>query len=150
MSGIPKKFWALLVVSAALNLFFLGLFAARHDSFRGHGRPQAEDAGPRAFLRHSGLRDAGPEVQAILKQQRQQVRESARAMSTAREHVKQALTAQQFDRAQVDAAFAEVRAGMATMQTDMHRMLTEVASKLNVEQRTRMADELWRGHHPRP
>jgi uncharacterized membrane protein len=144
MSGTPKALWISLAVSVALNLFFLGLAASRHEQFRGR---MHEESGPRAFMRHSGLREAGPEVQQVLKQQRQNARDDAHALAQARTAVQKALASEPFDAGLTGAAFAEVRARTTAMQAQMHAVLLEVAAKLNREQRQRMADALWNHGH---
>jgi uncharacterized membrane protein len=133
-----------LAVSLALNLFFLGLMAGRHLPLR--GRPSPDDtADARFFLRHSGLRDAGPEVKALMRARRGEVRQHMHAVAEARERVRVALQADPFDPVQVEQALRQTRELTAEMQSDMHQTLADVATKLNPEQRRRMADSLW-GH----
>lgn len=154
MSSVPKRVWVVLAISVALNLFCLGLFAARHAQFRegfrgrgqNHGDHGGEDAGPKAFLRRSGLRDAGPEVQDILKQNRQRVRDEATELRKAREQVQVALTAPQFDRKRVQDAFTAVRSQSSDMQSELHHMLTDAAEKLDAGQRAKLAEALWHHH----
>lgn len=140
MSSTPKGIWLLLAASLALNMFCLGVFASRrlgpHPGFD-------RDVGPRAFMHHSGLRNAGPEVQGILKHHREGVRERMHALTDSRKRARDALRAEPFDRAQVEAAFADVRDKSSAMQADMHGVLLEVAGHLGPEQRKRMAGALW-------
>lgn len=150
MSGTPKRVWVMLALSAALNLFFFGVFAAQklpwRDPFRGGFREHHErdgGGGGRKFLRHSGLRDAGPEVQALMKARREQARENMRALADARAEVRQSLKAEPFDAARLRAAFAAVRTRTQAMQTELHSTLDDVAQKLTPEQRMRMANALW-------
>jgi Spy/CpxP family protein refolding chaperone len=143
VSSVPKRIWVVaLAVSIALNMFCLGVFAARHMGMRGRGGPDHE-GGPRAFMHHSGLRNAGPEVQAILKQQREGVRERVHALSDARKRAREAIKAEPFDSARVEAAFKDVREQTSAMQTHMESVLSTVAAKLTPEQRKRLANALW-------
>jgi uncharacterized membrane protein len=144
VSSIPKRFWALLAVSVAINLFCVGLIAGRVMSPR--ERSRSDELGPSAFLRHSGLREAGPEVKQILKQRRDQVKSSMRALGHAREQVRSALEAEPYDQAAAAQAFARTRELTAEMQAGMHNALLDVSSKLTPAQRKRMADSLW-SHH---
>jgi len=151
--SIPKRFWAILAVSVALNLFTVGLLAGRAMSFRphgldfGHDRNDRERGGdednPRAFLRHSGLREAGPEVKAILRDHRDEVRGSMHALNQSRERVREALKREPYDRDGVARAFSETRELTTRMQGDMHQALIDVAAKLTPAQRARMAESLW-------
>jgi len=140
VSSLSKRIWLLLGVSLALNMFCLGVFAARHFGMRERfGR----DGGPRAFMHHSGLHNAGPEVQDILKRHRDDVRERMHALNDSRKRVRDALKSEPYDAARVAAAFADVRDKSSAMQADMHSVLIEVAKQLGPDQRRRMASSLW-------
>jgi uncharacterized membrane protein len=149
VSSVPKRIWVLLAVSLAVNLFCLGLVAG------GRFRPRPEhreESDPRAFMRHSGLREAGPEVKQILKQRREHMKGRMRELGRARDRVRVALEAEPYDAAAVTRAFGDTRELTTQMQTDMHSALTDVAGKLTPEQRKRMAESLWshRGKHALP
>jgi uncharacterized membrane protein len=137
----------LLAASLALNLFFLGLMAGRQLPLR--TRPSPDEVDARFFLRHSGLRDAGPEVKELMRQRRGEMRERMRAIGDARERVRQALQAEPFDRPQTEQALRQTRELTSQMQADMHQTLADVAGKLDHEQRKRMADSLWGRKLPR-
>jgi uncharacterized membrane protein len=150
MSSIPKKFWVILGVSLAINLFCIGLIAGRLSSHR--ERPQAsfeDDLGPRGFLKRSGLREAGPEVKQILRARREQLKDNMHTLGQSREQVRAALKADPYDAEAAAAAFARSREVASQMQADMHNALLDVSSKLTPAQRRRMADSLWnhRGKH---
>jgi uncharacterized membrane protein len=151
VSAIPKGFWALLAVSVALNLFCVGLVAGRLLPLR-QPHPQqhfgAGDDGPRAFLRYSGLREAGPDVKQILHDHRDQVKGSMHALNQSRERVRTALQAEPYDRERVSQAFQDTRELTTRMQGDMHQALIDVAGKLTPAQRARMAESLWNHHKP--
>ena len=141
MKSVPKGVWIVLAVSIALNMFCLGVFAARHTG--GWRERGGHDMGPRAFLRHSGLRSAGPEVQAILKEQRGGVHDRVRALSEARKRAREALQAEPYDAARVEKAFDEVRGQTGEMQKHIQGVLSQVAGKLSGEQRKKLANALW-------
>jgi uncharacterized membrane protein len=141
VSAIPKRYWLLLAASVAINLFCVGLLAGRLSSLR--ERPHPAEIDPRAFLRHSGLREAGPEVKQILRARHEQVKDSMRALGQARDQVRIALEADPYDAAAVERAFAHARELTTHMQADMHNALIDVSSKLSPAQRKRMADSLW-------
>lgn len=157
MNGVPKRVWVILAVSVALNLFCFGLFASRyagpfrgrmrdrdaHEHERGGGGP---GDGQRGFLKRAGLRDAGPDVQAILRDHRGEIRENMHALVDSRNRVRETLRSEPLDAARLKADFAQVREQTAAMQADMHEVLNELAGKLNADQRKRMANALWRGH----
>jgi uncharacterized membrane protein len=154
-----KHLWVMLAVSVMVNLFCLGWFAARSSlPFRArmqqHEREREREngGGPRGFLRRSGLRDAGPEVQAILKRQRSELHDHSQALGEARHQAQDALRAEPFEPARLQRSFGDVRAQTASMQAAMHQALEEVAGKLNTEQRKRLAEALWhrRGDQPDP
>ena len=140
MNKVPRVIWLALAASVALNTFALGVFAARHFGPR---ERSGRDVGPRAFMHQSGLRKAGPEVQAILREHKGEIRERMHALRDARKQVREALKAEPYDPARAEAAFAQMRERNALMQTDMHAVLSELAKQLNREQRARMADALW-------
>ena len=143
MNGLPKRIVVILAVSAALNLFFLGLIAARFIG-PGRGFMMRDDAGERGFMRRTGLHSAGPKAQDVIRQYRETVRDSVRSLSGARAEVKAALQAEPYDPARVDKAFAEVRAKTSAMQLDIHVALANVSRELTPAQRERLANSLWR------
>lgn len=145
--SVPRKFWVALAISAALNMFCLGLFVARATWYRPEAR--GDEMSARAFLRHSGLREAGPEVQAILKGQRGHMRDTMRSLAEVRREAQEALRAEPYDAARVRAALAQVRERTSAMQADMHEVLADIASKLSPGQRKRMASALWHGREGR-
>lgn len=140
MNTVPKRVWVVLAVSVALNMFCLGVFASRHMGMRGR-MPHA--MGARAFMHRSGLHSAGPDVQAILKEQREGVHQRMHALGESRKRVREALKAEPYDAARVDAAFGDVREQTSAMQAQMHGVLSKVASKLSPDQRKRLAGALW-------
>jgi len=147
VSTVPKRFWILLVSSLALNLFFLGLVAGRMVHTRPHF--DRDEADTRAFLRQSGLRNAGPEVKAILRQRRGQVRARMHDLGEARDHVRQSLQAEPYDPQALRHALQQTRDLTTQMQADMHEVMVDVAGKLDREQRKRMSDSLWSRRLPR-
>jgi uncharacterized membrane protein len=150
MSSIPKKFWAILGASLAINLFCIGLIAGRVLSPRERpGHSVEDELGPRGFLKRSGLREAGPEVKQILRARREQLKGNMRSLGQSREQVRVVLEADPYDASAAAAAFARTREVSNQMQADMHNALLDVSSKLTPAQRRRMAGSLWnhRGKH---
>jgi uncharacterized membrane protein len=155
VSAIPKRFWVVLGVSVALNMFCVGLFVGRvvplrQGRFAPAHQEQLDDVGPRAFMRHSGLRDAGPEVKQLLRARHERVKGSMHALSQSHERVRAALEAEPYDRERAAQAFRDTRELTTQMQTDMHDTLIDVAGKLGPAQRKRMAESLWNHHRPGP
>jgi uncharacterized membrane protein len=139
VSQLPKRFLLLLAASLALNLFFIGAITARVVM-----RDRRPELGARAFLHHSGLDHASKDVQKLVHKNRGAVRERMHELSDARKQARAALQAEPFDPAQLDAAFERVRTRTVEMQQEMHKSFSEVAGKLDREQRKRMAEALWR------
>jgi hypothetical protein len=145
VSNLPKPVLFSMVLSIAMNLFFLGIWAGRHWPLGAH-QFGPERFGVQAFLHRSGLGDAGPAVQQIIQAQRAALPERMRAMGQARAEVRAALQAEPFDAARLDTALAALETRMTNMQHDMHVTLAQVAGAVDAAHRARMADALW----PRP
>ena len=140
MSNIPKPFAIGLALSVALNLFFLGIWAGRHWSGR---EPDGYGLNVHGFLRRSGLNDAGPNVQQILHAERSAIRQRMHDMAEARRKVRDALDAEPFDRARLEAALADVQTQTASVQQQMHVTLVKIADSVDAQHRARMANALW-------
>jgi uncharacterized membrane protein len=138
VNQLPRRFLLLMAASLALNLFFFGALAAR--MWLPMHRPEL---GVHAFLRHSGLEHASPDVQAVVHENRAVVRQRMHELGEARKHTRAALQAEPFDGAQLDAAFEQVRTRTVAMQKDMHKALSDVARQLDAKQRKQMAEALW-------
>jgi uncharacterized membrane protein len=106
-------------------------------------RTHGMELGPRGFLQRAGLRDAGPEVEKIMEGQRAALRAQRDSMMAVRGKVTDALQAEPFDAARFAAALAELRTQTTQMQTQMHTAFVEVATKLSLEQRKRVAQSPW-------
>jgi uncharacterized membrane protein len=141
VSSLPKRLLVLLSVSLALNLFGLGVFAARHW-MRPPGAARGE-YGAHAFLHLSGLSNAGPAAQAVVRDHRTSIRQRMHELGDARDEVRAALQAQPFDPARFDTALAAVRKSTASMQEDMHVALSQLARAIDDEHRKHMANTLW-------
>jgi uncharacterized membrane protein len=117
------------VLSAVLNVFLIGFLAGRHalgpGGCGGRGSMRAERHGPMQQMLSQTDR-------ARLKQQLGQVR-------AAREQVRDALAAEPFDPAQLEAALARLREQSAAIQLDMHKGLLESVRNATPEQRKRLA-----------
>jgi Spy/CpxP family protein refolding chaperone len=141
VSDLPRRWKVVLAVSLALNLFFLGVAAARYFA-PGHFIDR-RNFGARTFLQRSGLDDAPPDVRSLVHQHRDDVRKYMHALETARNEVREALSAEPFDPARLTAAFENMRVRTAALQEDMQSTMTKIAPQLEPKQRERMAQALW-------
>ena len=134
-SGPRRGLMPALVVSLVINLAFVGLFAG-HYIFRpghGHGVDFAIDR-----ILHSMPKEARAPVRAVLEAHRPQVAAKIAELRKARHDVRAALTADPFDRAKLDAAFAEVQSASMAMQADLHTVVADAVSKLDPEARHKL------------
>lgn len=132
-----------LAVSVGLNLFFGGMIASAWITKRayhsGDGPRVAGLAGP--FDLRRGVAELDPPSREIVRQLREGHRESfrqaGRNMREARRAVRQALTADEIDRAELDHALAEMRRSMDAAQAEMHTALADIATALEPDERRR-------------
>lgn len=135
MSRRPVRFWiALLLISMAINLLFLGVFLGRLIAMpastpEGVERPfvDALDGADRRYLRRLGRTVAA------------QSRDEREAHRQARQAVREALTADPYDAIRVDAAFAAERAANARLSLKVQSIFSHELSALSVEQREKVA-----------
>jgi uncharacterized membrane protein len=130
-----------LAVSLALNLFFLGVVAARafrwndNHPARGHGRdrPAAErPRGPRA------------EPQPWLsKAERDQLRPQRQALRRLRGDAEALLRAESFDAQAFRQSLSALREETARVQGSVHDVLVRRAEQLDLAERRRLADANW-------
>ena len=127
--GSRRWLW-LGVLSAVLNVFLIGFLAGHHALGPG-------GCGGRGFQRGEGR---GPMQQMLTKLDRARLKQQLGQVRAAREQVREALVAEPFDPAQLEAALARLRERSAAIQLDMHRGLVESARTLTPEQRNRLAE----------
>jgi uncharacterized membrane protein len=150
MQPAQKRLAIALAVSVCLNLFFLGFAVGRrvhrpdrHLHERGAMHHPGMELGPHGFLRRAGLRDAGPDVERILRERRGALRERRAAIEAARHGVAQSLRAEPFDAQRFRTALGTLQTETAQLQTQMHGAFVDVASSLSAEQRQRLAHAPW-------
>ena len=157
-ASLSKPMRIVLILSLALNLFGIGAITASavtHDGWL------AEMVGSRDHrLRIMGipssrqLRAALPENdQAILEQvldvHRPKLREKLRDLFAARRTVAEAVRAEPFDRARLDAAFAALREREASIAAEAQATISDLIARLDAEGRDTVAELLTTRHKRR-
>jgi uncharacterized membrane protein len=158
-----KRLRLLLVISLAVNLFFIGAIAV--SAVTGHGRLGGmlgfgPPHGPRLTgmpnprqLR-GGLDDRGQQIlESMLATRRDAFHVNLDAMFEARQTVADALAAKPYDPAKVEAAMAALREREAVLATGAQTMILELAARLDDGQRAKVAELLrpkddWRKKQP--
>ncbi|MFO1189599.1 MAG: periplasmic heavy metal sensor [Alphaproteobacteria bacterium] len=135
------------VASLALNLFLGGLMAG--DWLMGRTAPPPF-APMMSFssMRHALGHDARPMVEAVMHQHHESIQHQIDAVRTARRDVAAALSAEPFDRAQLETALARMRAEVGQAQTAFHGAFVDVVSNLTLDQRQQLAKESQRRRRP--
>jgi len=136
----------LLALSVALNLFFLGVTAARvwHDGRwrsggQSHSRiePAAGGAGRRDPRRH---RDA---LSWLSDAERDQLRRHRRALLGIRRDAETVLRTEPFDAAKFKQSLEALRSQTNQIQSSVHQVLLQRAEALGPTERRRLADVGW-------
>ena len=134
-----RPFAILFVVSLALNLFLLGIFAAR--GFHRHKSCGFEPGPPEPAM--SWLQPASrPTAEAIFASRKADIDKRARAARQARDDAAAALGAEPFDPAKASAALADARAKELAMREGIGEALIELATKLPPDQRASLRHAL--------
>jgi uncharacterized membrane protein len=108
---------AVLVASLCVNVFAAGMLAGRWYGGRDDGpRDRAAAAGGVERFLDRAPPEARPHLRAAFRERRPEAAERLRALGAARREAAAAARAEPFDRARMDAAFAEVRARTAELQ----------------------------------
>lgn len=132
----PRWLMVALALSVTLNLFLLGFGAARwfHGPHDMHGpgamRGMPRRGGPLAM--RELMRDLPEPRRQALRDTRQQLRGAQTA-------VRDALTAEPFDRDRLLHAFEQLQRSSSEAQRLMHENMAEIAPRLNADQRARLA-----------
>jgi uncharacterized membrane protein len=142
-----------LVISLGINLLILGAVAGhllsghrhmwqRPGMMQGEAGRGADRPGDMVIQRMTAALPAEhrPAFEAAMAQHRPQLVESGRAVREARTKVRDAMVAEPFDRAKLDAAFAELRARSQELQTAVHTAVSDAAVKLPAEARQKLAE----------
>jgi len=156
-----RRLRLLLVISLAVNLFFIGAVAV--SAIAGHGFGMMGFGGPHG-PRLTGmpnprqlrevLNDQGQQIlSTMLDGRRDAFYANLDAMFEARQAVADALAAKPYDAAKVEAAMAVLRDREVVMATGAQSMILQLASRLDDEQRARVAELLkprddWRKKQP--
>ncbi len=151
MNAIKSRRWAIaLVASLAFNLFLGGMMAASWG-LRG-GLRDAATANPFAvfWARDSLGKPAGAMLRRVWGTHAAEFRPRLREMRAARRHVSERLAADDFDRAALTEALADLRAKTLASQGAMHAALIDLAGELTVEERRDLAEAGRRRHHRQP
>ncbi|GIX18226.1 MAG: hypothetical protein KatS3mg119_2412 [Rhodothalassiaceae bacterium] len=129
-------------LSLAANVFLAGLWLG------GRLRPSTGEGDPQSFtLRFVVPDETLPEdlrarLLANLGRDRQEVARRLARLRAAEAEVRAALAAEPFDRARLDAAFAELRRAYAELQVPVQRSLTGAAAHLDPARRRALAERL--------
>ena len=147
-----RRLRLLLVISLALNLFFIGAIAV--SAISGYGRMGGLlGFGPLHGPRLTGmpnprqlrgvLDERGQEIlESMLETRRDTFHANLQPMLEARLALSQAIAAEPFDRAKVEAAMATLRDSEAVLHMGAQNMILELASQLDLAQRAKIAELL--------
>lgn len=126
-----------LLISLAANLFLGGVWAGRFAHYRGHGGWSDVRDGrgmvERVLERIAGdlPRDQRKAFRDEMEAQRDRLAAGGQEMRDAREDLRAAITAQPFDRAKFDAAFASMRDRSRTFWTELQQAVGDALEKVN-------------------
>lgn len=124
---------ALLIVSLAVNFLVLGFAAARYGQFRQGGDilERVIALGARSFPA-----DIRREITASLARERPELRAALRDVQEARRRMFEIMRTEPFDRAALDAAFADVRAKTEALQERGQALLGDAIEQASPEARS--------------
>ncbi|HSE79866.1 MAG TPA: periplasmic heavy metal sensor [Alphaproteobacteria bacterium] len=136
-----------LLVSLGVNLFLGGLLAGRYfgPQHRTFARSEAyERPGQEFFRRLIGRVPAEHRAafEDVLSAKRPDMERTSQALRESRTKIREAVRAEPFDRAKLEAAFAEVRERNMALQKSVHEAMAEAVQKLPAEARGRLSE--WR------
>jgi uncharacterized membrane protein len=145
MLSSSKQKWILaaLIVSLCVNLFLVGGMAGGlfHKSWR-----KGDDRLP-AFVMMTAPDDLKPVIREYLEKSNPEAEAESAAlkeeMRAKRLRIADALAAEPFDRARLEAELLEMRNTIGEMRSRTHRRIAEIAAELTPEQRRQWA-EGWR------
>jgi uncharacterized membrane protein len=121
-----------LVLSLAANFLVLGFAAARYHNFdEGAAIERIVSLGTRAFPR-----ELRRQIGDALGQHRGELRGALRDVQEARRHMLEVMAADPFDRAALDAAFADVRAKTDTLQRLGQELVGDVVAEATPDERS--------------
>jgi uncharacterized membrane protein len=130
----------IVAISVALNLFFLGVVAARAWQ-RAEWRSRWEGHAPSGFDgRHGPRPPRGEAFRWLSDAERAELRPRRKALRGLRHEAEDALRAEQFDTEKFRAALAALRLETAQIQGSVHELLIRRAGEMSVDERRRLAD----------
>lgn len=157
VTNLRAKPWLLiaLFVSLVLNLFLGGIVAGRIASgspIGGPGRAWSGGSdhgeGPaRQFMQRMAASlpsEYRPSFEAVVAKHRPNVSQAGSRVREARAKVREAMLKEPFERAALEAAFADLRTRSDALQAALHAAIVEGAADLPPDARQRLAD--WRSH----
>ena len=154
IGSLSRRMRILLIASLALNLFGVGAIAAAavmdrdgHGGLFGHCRPPRFMGLPsprelRAVLPESDQAN----LEALLQANRARFRERLSDLFAARQRVADAVKSEPFDRAELETAFAALRASEAAMAAGAQAWLGEFVAGLDADARAEGAELMTRRH----
>lgn len=148
----PQRRWRLAFFGAVLVAVALAAALATVAWVRrSHHHPHAVMGLPGPRILASELEPAErAALRATFRDRHLAMRERVEALRAARAGVVEALRAEPYDRARLEAAFAELRAQDAATAQGVHEALMELAASLDPAGRARLADAMARrGHEER-
>ena len=147
-SWFARRMGLILVLSLAVNLFFVGLVAGRILSPHGGPPPFVPTAmfgGPGGAYEGLGV-DYRNRAFRKLEDRSGELRGQFSSLREAREAVTEAMLAEPFDRDRLAEAFAELRAASEQTQASLHELLADTAEGLPAEERQSLLRGLSRRH----
>lgn len=146
---MSRRWWIVLVVSLALNLFVAGALSTAWVVGRGVAPFWREARRPAALgmpnprqLRAALNERQRPVLDEALRAHGPGIRDRIRQLAAARAEVAEAIRAEPFDRARLEAALARLREEEAAVAAATQGMVTEVVARLDADGRARVADLL--------
>jgi uncharacterized membrane protein len=153
MSALPRTYRYLLLLSLALNL---GLGAAlftvqwHHQQSRQEGADRRWARIPSPRMLAGALDEADRRILLeVIETHRGKLGEHFRPLGGARRELAEALRAEPFDPAAMQAAFERMRDSESGTAAAMHAFMLELATRVSADGRKRIADQLERGRHGR-
>jgi len=132
MSRVTRNLAIALVVSAVLNVFFVGLWAGRVLRRPPHPTESSDET-----------RDAIGPMRRVWRGRGDALRPKREAVEAARRAVRDALVSDPFDAPAMESALARLRTETNDAQVALHKAMVEAARELSVEERRRLAESRW-------
>jgi uncharacterized membrane protein len=146
-------------VSVALNMFFLGVLAARAwqrgtwQRSEWQGPPRARGAAAAGAERRGPGQGLGDPLRWLSDGERERLAPERQSLREQRHHVDELLRAEHYDGREFRSALEDLRAKTDKTQASLHEVLAQRADALSQPERQRLADSAWgkarsHGRHP--